>query len=74
MVSANNKGRTRWFPRSEAPVRHGRYECTVRVSSSVPPLMWGLLEWDGTGFLVPMPMVVLQWRGLTRRAAARSPC
>jgi hypothetical protein len=28
-------------------------------------VLWEL-EWDGKGFLVPMPMVVHQWRGLAK--------
>jgi len=26
------------------------------------------LEWDGVGFLVPMPLIVRHWRGMTKRA------
>lgn len=61
-------GRTRWFHRqTHRPVRTGFYECSVHISSAVPQLRW-LLEWDGNGFLVPIPMVVLKWRGLTKKA------
>lgn len=61
-------GKTRWFPRDVSPVRNGQYECIVQISRSVPPLRWPL-EWDGTGFLVPFPMIVHRWRGQTKRAA-----
>ena len=62
------KGKTRWFPRALQPVRRGEYECAVRISRSVPPILWNL-EWDGVGFRVPCPMVVEHWRGLTKTAA-----
>lgn len=62
------KGRTRWFPRDVHPVRHGEYQCLVRISSSVPLIDWRL-QWDGVGFIVPFPMVVHYWRGLTKSAA-----
>lgn len=61
------KGRTHWFPREINPVRNGEYECSVLISRSVPPLRW-TLEFDGVGFLVPVPMVVLRWRGMTKAA------
>lgn len=61
------KGRTKWFPRRVGPVRPGVYECAVKFSSSVPMMLWKL-EWDGTGFLVPIPMVVYWWRGMTKKA------
>lgn len=61
------KGRTKWYPREVHPVRNGVYECAVQISRSVPPFRWEL-EWDGTGFLVPFPMIVRHWRGLTRAA------
>lgn len=64
------KGRTMWFPRHVQPVRSGVYECVVRISYSVPPILWNL-EWDGVGFLVPCAMVVERWRGLTKRAAQK---
>lgn len=60
------KGRTRWFPRHIKPVRNGKYECVVRISSSVPAMKW-MLPWDGIGFIVPVPMIVYKWRGLTKR-------
>ena len=58
--------KTPWFPRSAPPVRNGRYECAVRLSSLQRGLIIlpNLIKWDGTGFLVPFPMVVVQWRGL----------
>ena len=68
-----NTGKTQWYPYHMpkmphvAPVRHGTYECAVRISRAVPPLLWPL-KWDGVGFLVPFPMVVLRWRGQTKRA------
>ena len=65
------QGRTRWFPRHVHPVRSGFYECAVKISSAVPPLLW-MLEWDGKGFLVPIPMVVLKWRGLTKKAFTKA--
>ena len=58
--------KTRWFPRSTPPVRPGHYECAVRWTSAMPRLALWTLEWDGKGFLVPIPMVVHQWRGLTK--------
>ena len=62
------KDRTRWFLRQvHHPMRTGFYECSVHISSAMPPLRW-VLEWDGNGFLVPIPMVVLKWRGLTKKA------
>jgi hypothetical protein len=68
------KGRTKWFPRHVRPVRPGFYECAVRLTSMQRSLMLWQLEWDGKGFLVPVPMVVHQWRGLTKKAhdAARA--
>ena len=62
------KGKTRWFPRSIEPVRLGRYECRVRVVGMPHELCRWNLAWDGTGFLVPFPMVVYFWRGLTKKA------
>lgn len=66
------KGKTNWFPRHIQPVRNGKYECSVRISSSVPLMLWDL-EWDGKGFLVPVPMVVHSWRGLKKARAAQIP-
>lgn len=62
--------KTRWFPHSVKPVRVGTYECAVRITSSAPLILW-MLEWDGSGFLVPCPMVVHHWRGLTKTSAER---
>lgn len=66
--------RTPWFPRDTPPTRPGFYGCGVRWTSAMPTLTLWKLEWDGKGFLVPMPMVVRQWRGLARqpRRAAMS--
>lgn len=61
------KGRNRWAPRNVHPVRNGEYECVVRISSRVPPMLWPL-EWDGNGFIVPFPMIVIRWRGMTKKA------
>jgi len=61
------KGKTRWFPRHVEPVRHGEYECLVRLTSNAPLFFWRL-RWDGKGFLVPFPMVVKFWRGRTKAA------
>ena len=60
------KGKTRWYPRNARPVRHGTYECHVRIPGGAQCL-WNL-HWDGVGFQVPIPMVVYRWRGLTRKA------
>ena len=64
----DRRRRTPWFQRDTKPVHRGTYECAVKISSGVPTLLWQL-EWDGVGFLVPFPMVVLYWRGLVRRPA-----
>lgn len=64
------KGKTRWFPRHVHPVRNGQYECLVMLTSSAPNFLW-TLEWDGKGFLVPCPMVVKHWRGLTKAEARK---
>ena len=61
------KGKTRWFPRHVHPVRNGQYECRVRIMGGLVGL-WPLV-WDGKGFVVPFPMVVYHWRGLTKSAA-----
>ena len=61
------KGRTRWFPRRIEPVRHGEYECVVRLCGGAYA-RWNCV-FDGEGFLVPFPMSVVQWRGLTKKAA-----
>ncbi|MFN8995338.1 MAG: hypothetical protein ACK5X3_16960 [Pseudomonadota bacterium] len=66
------KGRTKWFPRHVRPVRPGFYECGVRITSMQRSLMLCRLEWDGVGFLVPCPMAVHQWRGMTKKAAKKA--
>ena len=68
-MSAKKTGRTHWFllRRDGYPVRPGIYECGIRISSSLPVMAWEL-EYDGIGFLVPIPMMVHQWRGLTKKA------
>lgn len=63
------KGKTRWFPHHTHPVRNGQYECRVRIMGGLVGL-WSLV-WDGKGFLVPFPMVVYHWRGLTKAAARK---
>ena len=68
----STKGKTRWFPRHIRPVRNGEYECVVQVSRSVPAMLWRL-TWDGKGFIVPIPMVVHRWRGMTAKATGRAP-
>lgn len=60
------RGRTRWMPRNIEPVRNGTYECIVRIPGGIVTVL--PLEWDGMGFIVPMPMIVRKWRGLTKRA------
>ena len=66
----DKRKRTLWFLRNTPPVHLGRYECGVRWTSAMPSLvLWGL-EWDGKGFLVPIPMVVHQWRGLAKQPRA----
>jgi hypothetical protein len=66
----DKRKRTPWFPRNTPPVRHGFYECGVRWTSAMPTLCMWVLEWDGKGFKVPMPMMVKQWRGLAKRPRA----
>jgi hypothetical protein len=39
----------------------------VRFTSAIPSLVVWELEWDGKGFLVPIPMVVYQWRDLAKK-------
>ena len=64
---ATHKGRrTPWFSRDQWPVNHGFYECHAKITSSAPPFKFDL-EWDGVGFLVPFPMVIVRWRGLKHR-------
>lgn len=66
------KGRTRWYPYRHLkgppvrPVRPGVYQCLVLITSAQRRLISWDLEWDGVGFLVPIPMVVKYWRGMTR--------
>lgn len=60
------KGRTKWLPIHARPVRLGKYECHVRIMGGLQGT-W-MLEWDGVGFLVPFPMIVYRWRGLTKKA------
>ena len=60
------KGKTKWFPRHIPPVRNGVYECRVRIMGGLC-VLWNL-NWDGVGFIVPLPMNVRQWRGLTKAA------
>ena len=62
------KGRTRWMPRDITPVRSGGYECIVRLCAGAYAIWPDKLTWDGKGFLVPFPMVVVKWRGMTRKA------
>ena len=72
MAAADRRRRTPWFPRNINPVHHGEYECAVRITSSAPPLRWSL-PWDGKGFIVPFPMIVLRWRGLVKKPSAGVP-
>ena len=60
-------GRTRWFPRNIHPVRTGIYECRVLISRIGPKVLWDL-KWNGEGLIVPFPMAVVHWRGLTKAA------
>lgn len=61
------KGKTKWYPRRLEPVRNGEYECIVRISCSAP-LFRLVIPWDSIGFLVETPMMVIWWRGLTKKA------
>lgn len=65
------KGKSRWFPRSVSPVHHGIYECGVVITSMQRGLFSWHLEWDGNGFIVPCPMVVKKWRGVTKAEHCR---
>ena len=58
---------TPWVPRHIEPVRNGFYDCVVRIPGGL--VTFWRLEWDGIGFKVPMPMIVREWRGLTKSAA-----
>ena len=62
------KGLTRWYPRHVNPIRNGGYECLVRIAGCTYVIWPEKLEWDGRGFLVPIPMRVIQWRGMTKAA------
>lgn len=63
----NHKGRrSRWYRRHQPPTRPGAYECLAKITSSAPAFLFDL-EWDGKGFIVPIPMVVQWWRGLKHR-------
>lgn len=62
------KGKTRWYPQDIRPVRNGEYECLVRITNRGPLFYWRL-QWDGIGFIVPVPMIVKFWRGQTKAAA-----
>ena len=66
----DNTGRTRWrtLRQHGYPFHHGEYECAVRITSAQRGLFVWKLRFDGKGFLVPLPMIVVQWRGLTRKA------
>jgi hypothetical protein len=66
MKLTKTKGKTRWYPRHIHPVRDGTYECLVRIMGGLHT-HW-MLEWDGSGFRVPAPMVVKKWRGQTYKA------
>lgn len=67
------QGRTRWFPVGIKPAREGFYECIIRVPGMPFFVIWGnKLYWDGVGFLVPIPMMVRQWRGQTRAEYVRT--
>ena len=63
-------GKTPWFHRHINPVRNGMYECQVCVAGGFRTL-W-TLEWDGAGFIVPIPMKVSRWRGQTKAAHRKS--
>jgi hypothetical protein len=66
-ATKTTKGKTRWYLRHVHPVRNGMYECRVRLMGGLV-VLW-MLEWDGHGFRVPMPMIVYHWRGQTKKAA-----
>ena len=57
---------TKWFNRSDKLVRHGYYECFCRIAGGAFAIWREKLYWDGIGFKVPIPMMVLQWRGLKK--------
>lgn len=69
---SNHKGkRSRWFPRTTPPARPGPYECGVKLTNGARVLILWVLEWDGRGFRVPCPMVVVKWRGLAHAPRGR---
>lgn len=70
MTDKDKRKRTPWFSRNTPPVRPGLYECGVYWTSAMPTLALWMLEWDGKGFKVPIPMVVKKWRGLAARPRA----
>lgn len=70
-LPARKAGHTPWFPITTKPVNPGVYECIAWFTSSAPSSIWDL-EWDGKGFLVPIPMVVDYWRGLTAAGLKRA--
>ncbi len=70
-LPARKAGHSQWFKRSEPPVNPGEYECIAWFTSSAPSSIWRL-QWDGHGFLTPIPMVVDYWRGLTRAGLKRA--
>ncbi len=64
------KGRTKWYKTKVTyPERVGWYECGVMITSAQKNLFSWMLYYDGVGFLVPIPMVVHFWRGMTKEAA-----
>lgn len=68
MLEGNAMKKTKWLERETPPTRPGLYECAVLLCGLQRGLInWGLLEWDGKGFLVPCPMVVRKWRGLRHK-------
>lgn len=62
MSATTKPNRARWRPRSVSPTKPGTYECAARFTSAVRGLVRWDLEWDGVGFLVPIPMAVVKWR------------
>jgi len=55
-------------PVQRQAAREGEYECAVLLTSLQRNLISWNLYWDGVGFRTPCPMVVVKWRGLTKRA------
>ena len=63
------KGRTKWFRRHrQDPVRTGFYECYCRIAGGAYVIWPEYLMWNGKKFLVPIPMMVIYWRGMTKKA------